>query len=54
MNKIILLLLLLGFTACSSISEKAGKLVPKINSAGIECPPASERTFKDILCKEAK
>ena len=51
MNKIIISLLLLSFTACSAISEKAGKIIPK---PGKECPAQGERTFKDILCKEPK
>ena len=50
MKKTIIILLLLSFSACSSISDKAGKLKPNI---GV-CPPQSERTLSDIFCKEPK
>jgi hypothetical protein len=52
MNKLIILFLLLSFTACSTISEKTGKIMP--NSPGKECPAKDKRTIKDIFCKEAK
>ena len=52
MNKSVITFLLLNFTACSTISEKAGKIVP--NTPGKECPPQDERTLKDIFCKEPK
>jgi len=48
MNKFIILMLMLGFTACSTISDKAGSLLPK------DCPAQGERTIKDILCSEPK
>ncbi len=50
MKKLIMMFLVLNFTACASISDKAGKLKPNIG----ECPPQSERTLSDILCQEPK
>ena len=50
MKKIFLAVLLMSFTGCSTITEKAGKLVPNIG----ECPPKGERAFSDILCQEKK
>ena len=52
MNKLIILFLLLSFTSCSTISEKAGKILP--NTPGKDCPSQDERTLKDIFCKEPK
>ena len=48
MSKFIILILMLSFTACSTISDKAGSLLPK------DCPAQGERTIKDILCSEPK
>ena len=48
MNKFIIIILMLSFTACSTISDKAGSLLPK------DCPAQGERTIKDILCSEPK
>ena len=50
MKKIIMMFLMLGFTACSTISDKVDKLIPNVG----ECPPQSERTLSDIVCKEPK
>ncbi len=49
-KKIGLLILLLTMTACSTIKEKASG----IKKIGDTCPPKSERTLTDILCKEDK
>ena len=49
-KKIGLLILLFSITACATIKEKSSGL-KKINDT---CPPKTERTLKDILCKEAK
>tara|TARA_B110000438_G_scaffold260797_1_gene271081 strand:- start:80 stop:232 length:153 start_codon:yes stop_codon:yes gene_type:complete len=50
MKKILMFILLASITSCASVKEKAG-VIKKI---GDTCPPKSERTLKDILCKEAK
>ena len=50
MKKIFMLMLLLSFTACGAISDKAGKLIPNVG----ECPPEAERSLSDIICKEPK
>ena len=50
MKKIFMLMLLLSFTACGTISDKAGKLIPNVG----ECPPQAERSLSDIVCKEPK
>tara|TARA_B100000767_G_C19644891_1_gene484171 strand:+ start:79 stop:231 length:153 start_codon:yes stop_codon:yes gene_type:complete len=50
MNKIILLVLLLSFTACNTISSVGKKITPNIGT----CPPQEERTLADIACKEKK
>jgi len=50
MKKIIMLILLSSFTACGTISDKAGKLKPNVG----ECPPQAERSLSDIICKEPK
>ena len=50
MKKILLIIMMLSFTACGSISEKAGKLKPNIGT----CPEKSERKLSDILCREPK
>ena len=50
MKKIFMLMLLLSFTACGTISDKAGKLKPNVG----ECPPQAERSLSDIICKEPK
>jgi len=50
MKKIFMLMLLLSFTACGTISDKAGKLIPNVG----ECPPEAERSLSDIICKEPK
>ena len=49
-KKISLTVLLLSVAACSSIKEKAARL-KNINDT---CPPQSERSLKDIFCKESK
>ncbi|MDB0046313.1 hypothetical protein N9F23_01190 [Candidatus Pelagibacter sp.] len=49
-KKIRLIILLVSVAACSSIKEKAVGL-KNINDT---CPPQSERTLKDIFCKESK
>ena len=48
MKKLLLIVLMLSFTACSSLTNKFSK--PNIG----ECPEKSERTIGDIFCKEAK
>ena len=45
-----LLILLISITACSSVKEKASG----IKKIGDTCPPQSERSLKDIFCKEPK
>ena len=50
MKKMFMLILLLSFTACGTISDKAGKLKPNVG----ECPPQAERSLSDIICKEPK
>ena len=49
-KKISLLIILLSFTACSAIKEKTTGIT-KITDT---CPPKSERTLKNVFCKEAK
>jgi hypothetical protein len=49
-KKIGLIILLLSFSACSTVKEKASG----IKKIGDTCPPKAERSLKDILCKEAK
>ena len=49
-KKIVLTFLLLSITACSTVKEKAGNL----KKPGDVCPQKSERTLKDIFCKESK
>tara|TARA_B110000037_G_scaffold205569_1_gene250610 strand:- start:488 stop:643 length:156 start_codon:yes stop_codon:yes gene_type:complete len=49
-KKLGLIILLLSITACSTVKEGANG----IKKIGDTCPPKSERTLKDILCKEAK
>ena len=49
-KKIGLIMLLLSITACSTVKEKASG----IKKIGDTCPPQSERTLKDIFCKEPK
>tara|TARA_B100000795_G_scaffold15674_1_gene10573 strand:- start:429 stop:584 length:156 start_codon:yes stop_codon:yes gene_type:complete len=49
-KKICLLIILITMTACSTVKEKASG----IKKIGDTCPPKSERTLKDILCKEIK
>jgi len=49
-KKIGLTILLLSMTACAAVKEKTSGF-KKINDT---CPPQSERTLKDILCKESK
>jgi len=49
-KKIEIFLLLASITSCASIKDKASGL-KKIDET---CPPKSERTLKNILCKEAK
>ena len=48
MKKIILMILILSFTACSSVKNKVGGYTPNIG----ECPPKGERGISDIFCKE--
>ena len=50
MKKMFMLILLSSFTACGTISDKAGKLKPNVG----ECPPQAERSLSDIICKEPK
>ena len=50
MFKILLVILVFTMTACSTIKEKTSN-IGKITDT---CPPKSERTIKNILCKEAK
>ena len=50
MKKILLLILLISFTACTTIKEKSSGLKPNIGT----CPPIDERTLGDILCQESK
>ena len=45
-----LLLLLISITACSSVKEN----VSGLKKIGDTCPPQSERSLKDIFCKEPK
>tara|TARA_B110000090_G_C13163447_1_gene362516 strand:+ start:84 stop:239 length:156 start_codon:yes stop_codon:yes gene_type:complete len=49
-KKIGLLVILLSITACSTVKEKASG----IKKIGDTCPPKSERTLKNIFCKEIK
>ena len=49
-KKIGLIILLLSMTACSTVKEKASS----IKKIGDTCQPKSERTLKNILCKEQK
>ena len=49
-KKIGLILLLLSIAACSTVKEKASG----IKKIGDTCPPKSERTLKDLLCRETK
>ena len=48
MKKLLLIVLMLSFTACSSVTDK----ISKPNTG--ECPPQSERTIGDIFCTEPK
>ncbi|MDB4279943.1 hypothetical protein N9862_00835 [bacterium] len=50
MKKIVIFILLASVTSCASIKDKASGL----KKIGETCPPKSERTLKNILCKEAK
>ena len=50
MKKILLMCLVLSFTACSSVNDKLNLKKPNIG----KCPPQSERTLADMLCKETK
>jgi len=50
MKKIVIFILLASITSCASIKDKASGL----KKIGETCPPKSERTLKNILCKEAK
>ena len=49
-KKIGLIMLLLSIMACSTVKEKASG----IKKIGDTCPPKSERTLKDLLCRETK
>ncbi|MDA9877111.1 hypothetical protein N9C92_01790 [Candidatus Pelagibacter sp.] len=49
-KKIGIIILLISISACATVKEKADGL-KNINDT---CPPKSERTLKDILCKEPK
>jgi len=49
-KKIGIIILLISISACATVKEKASGL-KNINDT---CPPKSERTLKDILCKEPK
>jgi len=48
MKKLLLIVLMLSFTACSSVTDKLSK--PNIGT----CPAQSERTIGDIFCTEPK
>jgi len=50
MNKIFLIIIILTFSACNTISSVGSKLKPNIG----ECPPKEERTLSDIACQEKK
>tara|TARA_Y100000741_G_C18032304_1_gene468827 strand:- start:458 stop:676 length:219 start_codon:yes stop_codon:yes gene_type:complete len=50
MKKILMFILLVGVTSCTTVKEKASTL----KKIGDTCPPKNERTLKDIFCKEAK
>ncbi|MBD1157473.1 hypothetical protein IDH10_04870 [Pelagibacterales bacterium SAG-MED20] len=50
MKKILLMILLLSFTACGAVKDKVGSFKPNTG----ECPPQAERTLSDIICKEPK
>ena len=50
MNKIFLIIIILAFSACNTISSVGKKLVPNTG----ECPPKEERTLSDIVCQEIK
>ena len=57
MKKILILISILSFSACSTVNEtagnvknKLGQLKPNIST----CPEKSERTLADILCREPK
>ena len=50
MKKILMFLILVGVTSCTTVKEKASTL----KKIGDTCPPKNERTLKDIFCKEAK
>tara|TARA_A100001011_G_scaffold396515_1_gene494556 strand:- start:1103 stop:1258 length:156 start_codon:yes stop_codon:yes gene_type:complete len=49
-KKLTLMIILISFTGCETVKEKAGGL----KKIGDTCPPKEERTLKDILCKEPK
>ena len=49
-KKIGLTILFLIITSCATVKEKTSGF-KKINET---CPPQSERTLKNILCKEPK
>jgi hypothetical protein len=50
MKKILIMILLTSVASCASIKDKASGL----KKIGDTCPPKSERTLKNILCKEPK
>ena len=57
MKKIILILSIISLTACNTVSEKTSKLKPNLSKLKPNigtCPEKSERTLKDILCREPK
>ena len=49
-KKISLILLVLSVAACTTVKDKTSG-ISKITDT---CPPKSERTFKNIFCKEPK
>ena len=49
MKKILLSIIILSFTACGSVKEKASNF--KLLKT---CPDQAERTLADMLCKEPK
>tara|TARA_B110000196_G_C21042396_1_gene613148 strand:+ start:67 stop:222 length:156 start_codon:yes stop_codon:yes gene_type:complete len=49
-KKISLIILTLSMVGCGTIKDKSSG-ISKITDT---CPPKSERTIKNILCKEAK
>jgi hypothetical protein len=49
-KKLMFTIVFLSLASCASVKEKASGL----KKIGDTCPPKSERTLKDILCKETK